>query len=208
MKLTFTLITAGLMKLFIHEIVPPTVKKGIYIDTDALWISDPKLLWNVFSGLKPSTAIVMSSHPDQFTPEWHNASRICSCVMLLDLEKLRAMRLMDSSMYRNDASGKFPPAMSPSAFRAMYGRPQDDGQSRYENVRLGDQGYWWAIVDYRKDIFEPLSYDFEITSCLLDTYLTGLGDDIITESEALSRQIHTENTPQEVCHFHFRCCQV
>jgi hypothetical protein len=191
------------MKLFIHEIVPPTVKKGIYIDTDAFWITDPKLLWNVFSSLKPSTAIVASSHPDQVTPEWHNASRICSCVMLLDLEKLRAMRLMDSSIYRNDTSGRFPPAMSPSAFRAMYGRPQDDGYSRYENVRLGDQGYWWAIVDYQKDIFEPLSYDFEITSCLLDTYLTGLGDDTVTESEALSRQIHTENTPQEVGYFYF-----
>lgn len=188
--------TAGLMKLFLHEIIPPSVTKGIYIDTDALWISDPKLLWNVFSTLKPSTALVMSSHPDQNTPEWHNASRICSCVMLLDLEKLRAMRLMDSSIYRNDTSGMFPPAMSPSAFRAMYGQPQG---GRYENVRLGDQGYWWAIVDYRKDIFEPLSYDFEITSCLLDTYLTGLGDDSMTEAEALSRQIHTENTPQEVC---------
>jgi len=193
------LVIAGLMKLFIHEILPPTVKKGIYIDTDALWIADPKLLWDVFSRLKPSTAIVMSSHPDQDSPEWHHASRICSCVMLLDLEKLRAMRLMDSSVYRNDTSGKFPPAMSPPAFRAMYGLPEDDGHSRYENVRLGDQGYWWAIVDYRKDIFEPLSYDFEITSCLLDTYLTGLGDDSVTESESIYRQIHTENTPQEVC---------
>lgn len=187
----------GLMKLFIHEILPPTVKKGIYIDTDAFWIADPKLLWNVFSSLKPSTAIVMSSHPDQDTPEWHNASRICSCVMLLDLEKLRAMRLMDSSLYRNDTSGNFPPAVSPPAFKAMYGVPEDAGHSYYENVRLGDQGYWWAIVDHRKDIFEPLSYDFEVTSCLLDTYLTGLGDDSITESEALSRQIHTDNTPQE-----------
>lgn len=146
----------------------------------------------------------MSSHPDQDTPEWHNASRICSCVMLLDLEKLRAMRLMDSSLYRNDTSGNFPPAVSPPAFKAMYGVPEDAGHSYYENVRLGDQGYWWAIVDHRKDIFEPLSYDFEVTSCLLDTYLTGLGDDSITESEALSRQIHTDNTPQEVCCFHFR----
>jgi hypothetical protein len=189
------------MKLFIHEILPPTVKKAIYVDTDAFWISDPKLLWNVFSSLKPSTAIVMSSHPDQNTPQWHHASRICSCVMLLDLEKLRAMRLMDSSIYRNDTSGKFSPAMSPPAFRAMYGPLEDDGHSRYENVRLGDQGYWWAIVEYRKDIFEPLSYDFEVTSCLLDTYHNGLGDDAMSEVEALSMQTNTKDTPQEVC-FH------
>jgi len=188
---------AGLMKLFIHEILPPTVKRAIYVDTDAFWISDPTLLWNVFDSLKPSTAIVMSSHPDQNTPEWSHASRICSCVMLLDLEKLRAMRLMDSSIYRNDTSGKFPPAMSPPAFRAMYGPLEDDGQSRYDNVRLGDQGYWWAIVEYRKDIFEPLSYDFEVTSCLLDTYHNGLGDDAMSELEALSMQTFTKDTPQE-----------
>lgn len=184
------------MKLFIHEIIPPTVKKGIYVDTDAMFISDPTLLWVVFNRLQPSTAIVMSSHPDQDTPEWHHASRICSCIMLLDLEKLRALRMMDSSIYRNDKTGGHPPALSPPAFQAMYGSPEDNG--RYDNVRLGDQGYWWAIVDHHPEIFEPLSYDFEITSCLMDTYLTGLGDESVTEPEELSRQTHTENTPQEV----------
>ncbi|RDB21518.1 hypothetical protein Hypma_011350 [Hypsizygus marmoreus] len=187
----------GLMKLFIHEIIPPDVKKGIYIDTDALFISDPALLWNVFQHLKPTTSIVMASHPDQIAPEWNDASRICSCVMLLDLEKLRASRLMDSTFYRGDTSGKHPAALSPPTFRAKYGLPGGDGHGRYDNVRLGDQGYWWAIVDHRPDIFEPLSYDFEVTSCLLDTYGTGLGDDAVTEAVELSRQVHVKNTPQE-----------
>ncbi|KAF5386674.1 hypothetical protein D9615_001742 [Tricholomella constricta] len=183
----------GLMKLFIHEILPPSVKKGIYVDTDALFISDPTLLWNVFKRLKPSTAVVMSSHPDQNAPIWYHASRICSCVMLLDLEKLRALRLMDSRRYANSQ----PLALSPPAFQAKYGLPGGDDQGRYDNVRLGDQGYWWAIVDHRPDIFEPLSYDFEVTSCLLDGYMTGLGDDAISEKEELSRQIHIKDTPQE-----------
>lgn len=186
------------MKLFIHEILPPTVKKGIYIDTDALFIADPALLWNTFERLKPSTAIVMSSHPDQDAPEWHHASRICSCIMLLDLEKLRELRMMDSSIYREDQSGKYPSAMSPPAFKAKYGLPGKDGHSHYDNVRLGDQGYWWAIVDHRPDLFEPLTYDFEITSCLLDAYMTGLGDDSISESDEMLRQVFTKNTPQEV----------
>jgi len=184
----------GLMKLFIHEIIPPTVKKSIYIDTDALFISDPALLWDVFNTLRPSTAIVMGSHPEQNAPEWHHASKICSCVMLLDLEKLRSWRLMDSSIYR-DRRGI--PALSPEAFRAKYGLPGGDGKGRYDNVRLGDQGYWWAIVDHRPDIFEPLSFDFEVTSCLLDTYLTGLGDELTTMEEELSHQIHIKDTPQE-----------
>ncbi|KAF9452799.1 glycosyltransferase family 8 protein [Macrolepiota fuliginosa MF-IS2] len=185
----------GLMKLFIHEIVP--VEKGIYIDTDAFFISDPTLLWNIFETLKPSTAVVMSSHPDQNSPEWNNASRICSCVMLLDLEKLRNLRLMDSSIYQADSTHRFPSALGPEAFRAMYGLPGGDGRGRYDNVRLGDQGYWWAIVSHRPDIFEPLSYDFEVTSCLLNTYNIGLGNDDTDESEELSRQSFLIDTPQE-----------
>ncbi|KIM48988.1 glycosyltransferase family 8 protein [Hebeloma cylindrosporum] len=183
----------GLMKLFIHEILPPTVKKSIYIDTDALFIANPALLWDVFGSLQPSTAIAMASHPDQNSPEWHHASRICSCVMLLDLEKLRNMRLMDSRIYREHDDI---PALAPEAFKAKYGLPKANG--RYDNVRLGDQGYWWAIVDHRRDLFEPLSYDFEVTSCLLDTYLTGLGNELTTIEEELRHQIHTKDTPQEV----------
>jgi hypothetical protein len=189
------------MKLFLHEIVP--VERAIYIDTDAFFISDPTLLWSVFKDLKASTAIVMSSHPDQNAPEWHDASRICSCVMLLDLEKLRNLRFMDSSIYRSDSSNRFAPALAPEAFRAMYGLPGGDGHGRYDNVRLGDQGYWWAIVDHRPDIYEPLSYDFEVTSCLMNNYNTGLGDDAVEENIELSRQAFLEGTPQEVCYVDF-----
>ena len=188
------------MKLFIHEIIPPTVKKSIYVDTDALFISDPALLWDVFESLRSSTAVVMGSHPEQQAPEWHHASKICSCVMLLDLEKLRSLRLMDSNLYGD------PAALSPPAFKAKYGLPGGDGKGRYDNVRLGDQGYWWAIVDYYPDIFEPLSYDFEVSSCLLDTYLTGLGNELTPMDDELSRLIHLTGTPQEVrglqCFFH------
>lgn len=184
------------MKLFIHEIVP--VERGIYIDTDAFFISDPTLLWSEFKGLKAPTAVVMSSHPDQNSPEWHHASRICSCVMLLELEKLRSLRLMDSSIYQADSSRRFAAALAPDAFRAMYGLPGGDGHGRFDNVRLGDQGYWWAIISHRPDIFEPLSYDFEITSCLLNTYGIGLGDDGVGETEELLRQSFVDGTPQEV----------
>lgn len=188
------------MKLFLHEIVP--VRRGIYIDTDAFFISDPTLLWGVFKDFKASTAIVMSSHPDQDSPEWHHASRICSCVMLLEFEKLRSLRLMDSSIYRSDSSNRFAPALAPDAFRAMYGLPGGDGHGQYENVRLGDQGYWWAIIDHRPDIYEPLSFDFEVTSCLMNTYNTGLGDDNVEEATELSRQSFLKGTPQEVCYMY------
>ncbi|KAJ8482166.1 hypothetical protein ONZ51_g5532 [Trametes cubensis] len=187
----------GLMKLFIHEILPPTVKRAIFVDTDAFFISDPVELWDRFDASKPGTAIVMPYHPDQSEPDWHNANRICSCIMLLNLERLRELRLMDSSYYRDDPQAARVPALAPPAFEAMFGKPVEagDGRMRYEGVKLGDQGYWWAIVDHRPDIFEYLSFDWEVSSCLMDMYMKGLGDDDADDAHERYVQVHTDNTP-------------
>jgi len=179
----------GLMKLFIHEILPDTVKRSIFVDTDAFFITDPLLLWKQFDLHKEETAIAMPTHPEQSAPEWHNASKICSCVILLNLDRLRNLRLMDSSTYREDSSL---PALSPPAFREMFGPPGDDGH--YQGVKLGDQGYWWAIVSFRPDIFEHLSFDWEVSSCLLGSYGTSLGHDDANEEDELAVQIHTWQT--------------
>lgn len=184
---------AGLMKLFIHEILPLSVKKSIFIDTDTFFISDPTLLWEHFKSIPSNVAVSMPSHPEMMAPEWHNANRICSCIMLLNLERLREIRLMDSSVYRSDPQG--PPAFSPPAFHAMFGPPGPQGH--YEGVKLGDQGYWWAIINHDPEIFQHLSYDWEVSSCLLDMYMTGLGHDDATESEELAIQIHTYATPHQ-----------
>ncbi|KAH9023197.1 hypothetical protein EDB84DRAFT_477760 [Lactarius hengduanensis] len=185
----------GLMKLFLHEILPDDVEMAIYVDTDAFLLTDPALLWEEFSQWDSGVSISMPSHPDQDAPEWHHASRICSCIMLLHLGRLRAARLMDSSIYRADSSGLFPPALSPPTFEALFGPPGPDGQ--YMHVALGDQGYWWAIVSNRKDLFRPLVYDWEVTSCLLDMYMTGLGHDDTPEDEESRAMIHLRGTPYE-----------
>ena len=79
----------GLLKLFIHEVLPETVKKAIFVDTDAFFISDPLMLWQQFESFGDQVAVSLPTHSDQNEDEWHYASNICSCVMLLDLEKLR-----------------------------------------------------------------------------------------------------------------------
>lgn len=190
-----TCFLAGLMKLFIHEILPDSVAKAIYVDTDAFFLTDPTLLWQTFSHMNASTAISMPTHPDQKTPHWHNASKICSCIMLLDLSKLRALRLMDSSFYRDDKSGLFPPALSPPTFEALFGPPGPDGH--YKDVALGDQGYYWAIISNRTDLFEHLSFDWEVSSCLLDMYGTGIGHDDATEEEERRAMLHLNETPHQ-----------
>lgn len=181
------------MKLFIHEILPPSVKKSIFIDTDAFFISDPQLLWAQFAAWGPHTAISMPSHPDQHSEMWLDANKICSCVMLLDLEKLRALRLMDSSVYRTADDGLS--ALSPPAFEALFGPPDDD-TGKYRDVWLGDQSFWWAIVKARPDIYEHLSYDWEVSSCLVDMYITGLGDaDATEEAQARAQTDRLHDTP-------------
>ncbi|KAF7964716.1 hypothetical protein HWV62_3677 [Athelia sp. TMB] len=182
----------GLMKLFIHEILPPSVKRAIYVDTDAFFISDPSHLWDLFHEMDPKIAISMPSHPEQNAAVWNHASNICSCIMLLDLQRLRDLRLMDSSVYRADPSG--PVALSPATFVAMYGIPGESGH--YEDVHLGDQGYFYAIVKHRPDIFAHLGFDWEVSSCLLDMYNTTLGHDEVSEIDEFYTQIHLWETPQ------------
>ena len=37
---------------------------------------------------------------------------------------------------------------------------------------MGDQTYWWAIVSNRTELFGPMSYDWGVTSCVLNTFNT------------------------------------
>jgi hypothetical protein len=120
------------MKLFIHEILPPTVHKVIFVDTDALFVADPLLLWRTFSEWKQTTMISMPTHMDQDAAVWHYASKICSCIMLFDLDALREVRLMDSSAYRADTDGV--KAYSPPMFEKLYGAPVP-GEG-YQDVKL------------------------------------------------------------------------
>ena len=181
------------MKLFIHEILPPTVKKSIFVDTDAFFISDPALLWAQFRSWAPGTAISMPSHPEQSAPQWLDANKVCSCVMLLDLAALRNLRLMDSSVYRADQGGV--KALAPPAFEALFGKP-DAETGKYRDVWLGDQSFWWAIVKARPDIYAHLPYDWEVSSCLVDMYITSLGDaDATVEEQARAQKDRLHDGP-------------
>lgn len=186
-------VLAGLMKLFLHEVLPDDVEKAIYVDTDAFFLTDPALLWEEFSRWSPNVAVSIPYHPNEVSPQWFNASKICSCIMLLDLQKFRSIRLMDSNIYRGDRTGLYPPAFAPPLFEALFGAPGPHGY----HAELGDQSFWWAIVSNRKDIFNPLPYDWEVTSCLLDMYMTGLGSDGATEEEERKAMIHLEDTSYE-----------
>lgn len=194
------------MKLFIHEILPSTVARAIFIDTDAFFVSDPALLWAQFATFNATQAFSMPSHPEMAAPEWFNANRICSCVMLLDLSRLRALHLMhsSSSQYRNGEE-----SLSRPAFAALFG-PPNPTTGKYPPAALGDQTFWWALIEHAPHAFRHLHYDWEVSACLLDMYGTSLGlgrdvpeaevkmgnDDSSVEEE-LEVQLHTWETPHQ-----------
>jgi len=104
--------------------------------------------------------------------------------------------IADLSVYRADRSGLYPPALSPPTFEALFGPPTPEG---FPHLTLGDQGYWWAIVSNRQDIFQPLRYDWEVSTCFMEMYGTGLvtGEDGATEDEERPRMYFLHDTPYE-----------
>lgn len=161
------------MKFFIHEILPTHVHRAIFVYTDAFFTSDPLLLWRQFDTFTAATAIALPSHPEMFAPEWYDANKIYSCAILLDLERFCTLQLMDSTHYR-----------------ALFGGP-DPATGHFADAALGDQTFWWAIVSGRAELLKHLHYDWEVSSCPLEMYGTGLlGDE-------LHAQLHTWATPHQ-----------
>ncbi|TRM56127.1 hypothetical protein BD626DRAFT_520642 [Schizophyllum amplum] len=140
------------------KLLPPAVKVAIYIEPDALFVSDPAALWRLALSLMPDVAPAVSLFYDQKT--LHVNSR----VLLLNLQKLRDVRLMDSSVYRkvdHATNG----AISPSAFRAVLGPPtRQDG--RYDVRAMGgDAVFWRAFVTQRPDLFRTLDAGYISEGC-------------------------------------------
>ncbi|EKM48149.1 uncharacterized protein PHACADRAFT_266532, partial [Phanerochaete carnosa HHB-10118-sp] len=138
------------------------------VHSHAFFTTDPLLLWRQFGTFNATTAIALPSHPEMFAPEWYDANKICSCVMLLDLERFRTLRLMDSTHYRTAGL----PALAPATFRALFGEP-DAATGHFADAALGDQTFWWAIIQGRPELFKHLHYDWEVSSCLVEMYGTG-----------------------------------
>lgn len=111
---------AGLMRLFLHGVLPDSVEKAIYVDSDAFLLTDPALLWDQFS----------------YGPQCHCIDPVPS--------KPGYQRMVQCVGDRDDRSGLCPRALAPPTFAALWGPP---GPDEYHHVTLGDQSYWRAIVN-------------------------------------------------------------
>ncbi len=73
------IVTGGLVKVFLHEILW-NVNRVIYFDTDMAFIVDPYLLWREFERLSGEK---MMAFPIQDLEA--DARKICTCVMCVKL---------------------------------------------------------------------------------------------------------------------------
>ncbi|KAK8846594.1 hypothetical protein IAR55_005680 [Kwoniella newhampshirensis] len=142
--------------LFLHEIISPSVTRAIFVDSDAFFITDPTLLWREFNTWNSSHVISIPSH-ENMDERWQGITKICSCVMLLDLQRMRNVLYMDSNLFSPMERRR---ALSHPANLAYWGEPTTkDGV--YNNVGLGDQSFFLSVKLYKPEyhIRLPLSWE-------------------------------------------------
>ncbi|CAE7226661.1 unnamed protein product [Rhizoctonia solani] len=192
----------GLVKVFLHELLPG-VDRAIFVDTDMLFVVDPVLLWNIFSTLKPGQIIAFPT----LGPK-SDASRICTCVMLLNLSAMRDYKrpFMSSTLLpswsKNGISGKaFERALSgdgliPDADRTKFLKFNP------KEPLFGDQGIYHIIWTHFPELFAHLSLRWDITHCR-NGYGLKLGrwqdegGEELSETDQIKSQLYTEEAPEK-----------
>jgi hypothetical protein len=185
-----------------HELLP-SVKRAIFVDTDMLFVVDPFLLWNTFSTLRPNQMIAFPTlGPNS------DSSRICTCVMLLDLAAMRNAKrpFMSSSLVPSWSQD----ALSTKAFKmALSGDGMIQSAERTKLVKFdpmsplyGDQGIYHVIWTHFPDLFAHLSLRWDVTHCRKGYGLQlgrwhESGGEEMSETEQVRSQFYMEGAPEK-----------
>jgi hypothetical protein len=206
-----------LSKLFIQEILRD-VEKAIFIDTDMIFVGevidasnfshgvylysvDPVQLWDTFSTFSSEAAV---SFPTLGRDS--HAGRICTCVMLLNLARMRASNQiwMPSSLLPNMYSPA-KPAFKKASVDGVVDviTPTQKIPWNPLDPFFADQGVYHVIWTYQPKLFQHLSLRWDITHCREDYGLKlGLvGDEIemdISEKEHIKQQIYSDDAGEDL----------
>ncbi|QRW00085.1 hypothetical protein RhiJN_28103 [Ceratobasidium sp. AG-Ba] len=202
-------------KVFMHELLP-TVDKAIFVDTDMLFVVDPVLLWNSFSSLKSEQIIAFPTlGPNS------DASRICTCVMLLNFAGMRNVRqpFMSSSL----VPGWPENSLSSQAIKLTLAGdgmvPDGDRSKRVEfdpfDLLFGDQGLYHVVWTHFPELFAHLSLRWDITHCRKGYGLElghrhDSGGEDMSETEQVKAQSWMDEAPEKFQQLlpgilHFNC---
>ncbi|KIY66731.1 glycosyltransferase family 8 protein [Cylindrobasidium torrendii FP15055 ss-10] len=154
-----------LSKVFIHELLIG-VKRVIFMDTDMIFVVDPVLLWNNFDDFNNDTLV---SFPT-LGPNSH-AGEVCSCIMLMDLERMRAPEapFMPSTLFPAEVSDASP-ATSAFAKGISQGIHHFDPPHAIVpfdplNPFFADQGIYYMVWLTHPHLFIPLSQRWDVNFC-------------------------------------------
>ncbi|KZV94654.1 hypothetical protein EXIGLDRAFT_822721 [Exidia glandulosa HHB12029] len=140
----------GLAKMFIHELVP--AQRAIYIDTDAVFVTDPSLLWTHFlsSHISSTSTLIALTHGGVHA----QGTDLCTCVMGLHLGRMRGSPLLPSTL------------LPGTDVRAL-GRKEVWQAARIDefNPPWGDQGLYWAMFHSTPGVFGRLSRRWDLNAC-------------------------------------------
>lgn len=155
--------------MFLHELLVD-VPKVAYVDTDAAFVADPVILWNEFD--KFQRGQVMAFPTLGLDSEgW----AVCSCVMLLDLEKMRNEHQWVESSLR------------PAASQNDIARSSLEGCMDPKFPSWGDQGVYFCIFKKHPNLIGHLTVSWNMSPCRNSYYLS-LGKDRETEEEQAGYQ--------------------
>ena len=177
------------MQLFLHELFPESVKRGIFIDSDAFIMHDPisefglahtrvrsfnAALWRQFERWTDSEVIAIPRH--EGAPDGYNgAVKLTTAVLLLDFErmvggsKVRIASLMFQRKIGYMYSKLFPKSLKDMSFTydatlAHWGEPDQDHM--WMHVDLGDQGFYYGFILYRPELHARLPLAWEVPPLL------------------------------------------
>lgn len=210
-----------LTKLLIHEILVD-VERTIFMDTDMIFVVDPVQLWDTFdTSLQDKQKLVALP---TLGPNSH-AGEICTCVMLMDLARMRdpspstGALLIPSNLHRSS-----PDLLNPVLSQAeAEGIPNMEGRPLTEMIAFSrqrppfaDQGIIYVLWKYRPELFARLSMRWDLTHCR-DGYGLRLGGFVdkkggrtedeseMTEEEQLEKQIWEKEELVLPGILHFNC---
>ncbi|EJD49855.1 hypothetical protein AURDEDRAFT_112338 [Auricularia subglabra TFB-10046 SS5] len=165
----------GLAKMFIHELVPAPL--ALYVDTDAMFLTDPLHLWHTARRLTAADADTLLAFPH--AGPHSDGGDICTCVMAMHLARMRAAPWLESTL-RAETVGRA------LGGRAVWARAGIDPA----RPPWGDQGLVHAIWRAHPTRFARLSRSWDVSACKYYYGVTLVGEDFRSPAQEAAKYVN------------------
>ncbi|KAF5327037.1 hypothetical protein D9619_004872 [Psilocybe cf. subviscida] len=163
--------TGFMTKLLIHKVLQE-VEKTIFVDTDMIFMVDPVQLWDTFEAVNEQTLMAFPT----LGPTSH-AGQVCTCVMLLNLKRMRNPRSPKPPSSNANSTFLIPTPYHPDILTTalmagtkaglpnMFGHPEDCMSFNPLWPPFGNQGIVYVLWVEKPYLFQDLLHRWDITHC-------------------------------------------